>query len=182
VKNLCKNIFKAPYFRTNQEYWVNADTRSVRSELKENHEDAFQTIYKKLERQSTSIRLRGNDYKYVNAYQRRKIFVENDEKSEYLFTCLVTDRKSKRLKEYFVSPAYNVNLAPVPQSAIAGRFIFAYDDQRKLILRAMAEESTRSDVSNTCSNEREQSYLAVKRPLTEVGTYSGVVCIEPIEI
>ena len=123
------------------------------------------------------MRLRGDDFEFVNAYRRRKIFIDNDEEFEFTFTCLVRNRKSKQLKEYFVSPTYNINLVAAPRPAIAGRFIFAYDEQRRLVLRALAEESTIPFVMyqyGRC-DKREESYFTVKGPLNEVGMYINLL-------
>lgn len=155
----------------NHEDWVDTDNRRVRAKLKNDLEEVFQTMYKKLERQSSSISLRGGSYEYENLYKRRKIFVGGDEKTEYVFTCLVRNRVLKQFKEYFVSAEYNVNSVPTPQLAIAGRFIFEYDDQRRLVLYGMAEECALPNVWDSNPYRREEAYFTKKTPSSEVGEY-----------
>lgn len=146
-KTLCKNIFSSDFFNMYEEDWFDVDVRDTRLELKNEYPDAFKFIYK--EYKTFCISFNGNScysYRYENNYRMLPVSVGALHRDEYVFMCLTRDRRSRKIKQYYVSEEYDVSvLGTYP---MAGRFIFAYNNDRTnstlnnvLTLRGMAEES-----------------------------------------
>lgn len=126
-KHICSSIFSSHYFELRRVESVDVDNIEVRTQLKNNYQEIFESIFKRYQKWGPFI----TDYKYVNAY---KIIEIGETKREYVFQCLVKDSQS-RIQRYFVTQHYNVNIvANAPP--IFGRFIFDGS-----MLLALAEEA-----------------------------------------
>ena len=107
------------------------------------HNDQYRNIFVEIYepiRDSDGLHLK---YQYTNPSRLQLISVNGNEFIENVFTCLVI-RGSRTLgftiKQYYVSHNhYNMNEVP-EKHYIFGRFVFSYDAENKIVVRALAEE------------------------------------------
>ena len=82
-------------------------------------------------------------YHYQNEYVERKIRTSNvSKRQDFVFKCIAQGR-TRRIKEYYISQAYDLNSVERPLSLcpFASRFIFTHDETRNsLVMVTMAEE------------------------------------------
>jgi hypothetical protein len=124
------------------EEYLNTDLEQVRAELERDEElsDTFASIYKPREKSAWNVFFLWNndEYVYENAYKVRTVHVGNVVMDEQTIACI--NRSDGRIKDYFVSKAYNVNLVE-DGLPVLGRFIFSRNAGGNLVLLALAEES-----------------------------------------
>ena len=146
------------------EDYVNMDDEDVRSELKNEYADIFHSIFVRVQSENQAF---PPEYVYENAYKVRTTHVLGRNEEEYTITCITRGRISRRIKEYFVTRPYNVNLVPL-KPEILGRFVFSRAPNNNLVLLAMAEESAHEWEWVRKTNLRYMVYvnLTYDRPLS----------------
>lgn len=115
--------------------------------LNDSEEEIFNAIFVERDR-SSWISNSEDDFEFVyeNAYKLLPVHIGDEKVNEFLFRCFVRDLNTQKIKQYFVSEEYDVNLVDIVYSPIAGRFIFSYDQDNRLRLRALAEESAMGSI------------------------------------
>jgi len=169
---ICRKIFYAShnrYSKADTEILVNPE--KVKGPLKDKQ---YKTIFRQLfERQvkmtipvvNKQIKIRGFRHRYVNSSRAREIFINGNKYLEPLFSCIVQNEQSMKITVFYVSDYdYNVNDAPVGDY-IAGRFVFAHDDQFLLRPYALVEEP----VSPTFLQSVAEKYYQSKRKVHSPG-------------
>ena len=90
--------------------------------------------------------------------------VKNNAENVSVFSCLAQKQGEKGYQQYFVSEDYNVSAASSKVSyarPIAGRFIFVPNEEKKLVVHALAQESTKS-LARSRNTSIEYVYLEKK--------------------
>lgn len=140
-RNLCERIFRSNYFEENGEDWIDVYDKKVIQSLKFENDVLFK-VWFKLSKNPVArfTRYGGSKYLFRNGYRRFAVSVGNLHQIDYAFECLVRDRRTGQIKEYFVSRAYNVNMSQL-LLPIGARFIFSFDRENdKLMVHALAEK------------------------------------------
>lgn len=148
-KKICEKIFTSPLFQKRRLQWIDVDDLSSYMELFDLYQHIFQAIYKKS--------LNSILYVYDNPYTERAFLYDLNSESDYMFLCPVKERRSQKIKSFYVSREYDVNLVTVGPP-IAGRFVFGYD-ANDLILQAFAEESATESTAKHKARIIEYRYL-----------------------
>lgn len=141
-QELCRSMFRSDLFIENGERRISPN--SVKDNLRSQN-DLYSEIFKKSNEKAL---LGGYKDKYENPFRLLPITVKKDTEEAYVFSCLVKTASGRdTYKMYYVSEEYQVSKVSSSSSVarpIIGRFIFAYNEEKKLVVYALAQESVRS--------------------------------------
>lgn len=133
-KKLCKKIFNSTFFDMQGEDWLHPNDPNNREIIKNSFPNTFRQIY---------VPVFSDELVHVNDYKMLPIYLSDDvSRTEHLFSCFAKDRASgEAVSHYLVSREYHVTETMVDASPMAARFIFGFDENDRISLIAMAEES-----------------------------------------
>lgn len=142
-QDICRSILSSQFFKMKQNEYIDSENEEIRTELQRDYSVIFDSIYRRLESRISVPGLLNGIYSYVyeNVHRVRKIRIGDNDEDEFTFTCLARDNTdSGRIKEYFVTRQYNVNLVS-DASPIFGRFVAKRNSSNVLEVLALAEEA-----------------------------------------
>jgi hypothetical protein len=131
---------------------VNPEHKTVYKHVKQHHPKIHEEHFK---RGHSSEFIKP---KFANPYKLREVSAAGSVVREYMFSCLTRDCATKNIKQYFVSPEYDVRWSVNPV-----RFVFTDVAEKKRVV-AVAEKMAGKRGNDHASPPTEQARKGPARP------------------